>query len=292
MSATSSHMMRRLTAVSAALLLLSLTVAGAAADSRPTVRTVGFTGAAYVSGTFGSALRSTVPASLPGSVAVDTRTNTIYVADGFDPDSPPDGGHTVTVIDGRRCQAANVSRCAGPWPTVSVGNLPSTVAVDEATNTVYVTNFGDGTVSVINGATCDAEVHSGCGQIPPVVTVGTPGTVGIFADDAHHTVYAGNVNTSELAMIDTSNCNAANLRGCAGLQPPTVTVGAGPGDVDVNTRTHTAYVAVLIGVAAFDTDTCNASTQSGCGHVGTVAIPNLPDCGDCLLFSAKSGRGK
>jgi DNA-binding beta-propeller fold protein YncE len=291
MSATSNRAMRRLTAVSAAAFLLSLAIPQAMTNGPPALGTVGVSGAAHVSGSFGSALRATAPASLPGSVAIDTRTNTIYVANGYDPDSPLDGGHTVTVIDGRRCQAANVSRCGGPWPTVPVGNLPSTVAVDETTNTIYVTNNGDGTVSVVNGRTCNAEVHSGCGQSPPAVTVGTPDTAtnGIFVDTAHHTVYVGNFNTTELAMIDTRNCNAADLHGCAGQHPPTVTVGEGPGDVDVNTQTHTAYVALLVAVAAFDTDTCNASTQSGCGHTGIVA-PDLSGCGDfgdCGPFSAK-----
>ena len=50
MSAMSSHTMRRLTAVSAALMLLSLTVPAAAADSQPTLDgTVGHTSAAQVS---------------------------------------------------------------------------------------------------------------------------------------------------------------------------------------------------------------------------------------------------
>ena len=100
-------------------------------------------------------------------MAVNAKTDTIYVANGYDPDSEPAGGDTVTVIDGSRCQARDVSRCKGPWPVVKVGNLPSTLAVNQATNTIYVTNNADGTVSVINGATCDAQVHSGCGQTPP-----------------------------------------------------------------------------------------------------------------------------
>jgi DNA-binding beta-propeller fold protein YncE len=270
-------------------LALSAVEPAAAAATFSNRRGVGVARVAHVRGSFGSAVRATAPASLPGTVAVNTRTNTIYVGNGYDPDSPLDGGHTVTVIDGRRCQAANVSRCRGPWPTISVGNLPSTLAVDEATNTVYVTNNGDGSVSVINGRTCNAEVRSGCGQSPPTVTVGTPdsATLGIAVDHRHHTVYVGNFNSTELAMLDTRHCNAGDLHGCASVHPRTVSVGVGPGDIDVNTGTHTAYVALLVAVAAFDTNTCNATTTSGCGQVGTVGIPDLPDCGDCGPFSAK-----
>ena len=242
---------------------------------------------------FGRALVGSAPTqAFPASVAVDTRTDTIYVANGYDPDSPPAGGDTVTVIDGRHCRAADVSRCKGPWPVVKVGNLPSTLAVDQATNTVYVANNADGTVSVIDGATCDAQVQSGCGQTPPAVTVGTPssGTLGIYADHATHTVYVGNFNTTAISLINSATCNGTHLSGCASQRPPTVAVGQGPGDVDVNQRTHTGYVALLTGVAAFNTRTCNATVQSGCGQVGTVPLPNLPTCqnSDCGPFSAKA----
>jgi hypothetical protein len=40
------------------------------------------------------------------------------------------------VIDDRRCSARDVSRCKGPWPTITVGNLPAGVAVDQKTDTV------------------------------------------------------------------------------------------------------------------------------------------------------------
>jgi hypothetical protein len=59
-------------------------------------------------------------------------------------------------------------------PTVTVGNAanPDGLAVDEATDTVYVVNTADDTVSVINGAACNAATASGCGQTPTTVPVG------------------------------------------------------------------------------------------------------------------------
>jgi DNA-binding beta-propeller fold protein YncE len=91
------------------------------------------------------------------------------------------------VIDGRRCDASDVSRCSAPWPTVQIGDLPSTVAVDQATDPVYVTVDGDNTVAVFNGATCNAQDTSGRGQAPAHVRVG-PGPFGIFATSvqSHH----------------------------------------------------------------------------------------------------------
>jgi DNA-binding beta-propeller fold protein YncE len=56
---------------------------------------------------------------------------------------------------------------------------------------VYVTNVGDNTVSVIDGASCNAQVRSGCGQTPATVPVGsTP--AGIGADPRNDTVYVAN----------------------------------------------------------------------------------------------------
>ena len=75
----------------------------------------------------------------PSAVAVDAATHTVYVASGNNPDGRASGGNTVSVIDARRCNAHAVSRCAGPWPTITVGDLPSAIAVDAATDTVYVT---------------------------------------------------------------------------------------------------------------------------------------------------------
>ena len=89
----------------------------------------------------------------PYSVGINSVTNTIYVADrcGRDPNCPNlriDG--TVTVIDGISLAAVNIS----------VGVMPDAVAVNAATNRIYVANFCgndplcytyNGTVSVIDG---------------------------------------------------------------------------------------------------------------------------------------------
>jgi DNA-binding beta-propeller fold protein YncE len=237
---------------------------------------------------FGAALVGSAPVQpSPSAVAVDRATNTIYVANGNNANGPIPGGDTVSVIDGHRCQASDVSRCAGPWPTITVGNQPSTLVVDEATDTVYVTNNADNTVSVINGATCNAIVTSGCGQTPATVPVGA-GPIGIFADDANHTVYVGNFADGTVSMIDSASCNGTHLAGCPSTPPPTVAVGGNPGDVDVNQSTHTVYVANLTGLSVLDANTCNA-TKVSCTTIGQAPVPpcdltRFPWCGP---FSAK-----
>ena len=119
---------------------------------------------------FGSALVGSAPVGIgPSELALDPATHTIYVANGNNDNGPNAGGNTVSVIDARHCNAQDVSTCKGPWPTITVGNLPSTIAIDQHTDTVYVTDTGDNTVSVFNGATCNALVTSGCGQTPATV---------------------------------------------------------------------------------------------------------------------------
>jgi DNA-binding beta-propeller fold protein YncE len=231
---------------------------------------------------FGSALVGSAPVQPgPSAVAVNRATHTIYVANGYNTDGPNAGGNTVSVIDARHCNAQDVSRCKGPWPTITVGNLPAGVTVDQQTDTVYVTDAGDNAVSVFNGATCNALDTSGCGQKPATVPVGAA-PLALFDDPANHTVYiancgsacgAGGPSSTAVSMLDTSTCNAADLAGCPATQPPTVDVGAAPVNVDVDQASHTVYVTTigaLNGWAVFDASTCNATTQAGCGTIGRL----------------------
>ncbi len=252
---------------------------------------------AAFAGPFGSrsALVGSAPVGNgPGADAQDEATHTLYVANGENDNGPNATGNTVSVIDTRRCDAQDVSHCRGPWPTITVGNLPSGIAIDERTDTVYVANLGDNTVSVFNGAICNGQNASGCEQTPVTVPVGsTP--IGIFADPANHTVYIPNAGQTDVSMIDSATCNASDLAACPTTPPPTVDVGASPNDVDVDQGTHTVYVTTfgaLNGWSVFDANTCNATVQSGCGSIGFLtgdpAGPNAAqvDTANDTLYTA------
>jgi len=240
---------------------------------------------------FGSALVGSAPVGEgPSLLAVDPATHTIYVTNGDNDNGPDAGGDTVSVIDARRCNAQDVSRCKGPWPTITVGDLPSGIAVDEATDTVYVANVGDNTVSVFNGATCNALDTAGCEQTPATVPVGL-GPIDLFDDPANHTVYVANFNPpvnngTAVSMIDSSTCTAADLAACPTTPPPTVTVDGAPTAVAANQATHTVYVTTIgsgaqNGWSVFDANTCNATIQSGCGSIGSlIGDPNGPNDGE------------
>jgi DNA-binding beta-propeller fold protein YncE len=241
---------------------------------------------------FGSALVGSAPVGNgPGFTAVDPATHTLYVTNGFNENGNPDGGNTVSVIDERHCQADDVSRCKGPWPTLTVGSDPnadpSAVAIDQQTDTLYVADASDNTVAVFNGATCDAETRAGCGQTPAMVPVGGLPTA-IFDDPANNTVYIPNGVEDDVSMLDSATCNATDLAACPTTPPPTVTVAGNPFSGAVDPSTHTVYVTVcgdpnfgcsagINGVSVFDASTCNATVQSGCDRLGTLPTAMPPD---------------
>jgi len=183
----------------------------------------------------------------PSGIGVNPVTNTIYVANtGQDSNNVPvPDGNTLSVIDGAACKVTDKPGCA-PVGTVRVGGAPANVAVDPGINTVYVANTGDnthaltGTVSIVNGADCDATNVSGCtSQAPPQVPVGADPVSTAF-DKATDTVYVTNLNDQTVSVINAARCNATQLSGCK-ARPPTVTVGNGPSWTIVNLALHTIY---------------------------------------------------
>jgi DNA-binding beta-propeller fold protein YncE len=243
-------------------------------------------GASAATSGFGSALVGSAPVGNgPSELADDPATHTIYVANGYNDNGPQHAnGDTVSVIDSRHCNARDVSRCKGPWPTIKVGRLPGGIAVDEQTDTVYVASIGGDSVSVFDGATCNASDTSGCSQTPASVPVGSE-PLGVYADPTNHTVYVANIgaaatganpaNHTTVSMIDSATCTAADLSACPKTPPPTVTISGAASAVTVDPDTDTVYVTTFgkglqNGWSVFNAATCNATVQSGCGSIGRL----------------------
>jgi len=209
------------------------------------------------------------------------RTHTLYV--------PNSGDGTVSVVNLKACSALNVSGCAHKSPVIRVGRIPLGIAVDQATNTVYVANAGDNTVSVINGATCDAGDTSGCSQKPATVAVGAFGDA-VAVDPVTNTVFVTNqaARPGTVSVIDGNSCNGSHPQGCAHQPLATVTVGGGPSGIAVNPVTGTVYVAntgqtpnnqpVPHGntLSLINAATCHAANTSGCKAIGTVPAGVAP----------------
>ena len=81
--------------------------------------------------------------------------------------------------------------------TISAGAEPFGVAADPAVRTVYVTNYGSGSVSVIDEAT---------NTVTATVPVGS-GTSGVAVDSAARTAYVANSGSGTVSVIQMCGCH-------------------------------------------------------------------------------------
>jgi len=212
----------------------------------------------------------------PDAVDVDVATDTVYAANcGLS-----GNGHTVSVINGAACNGHTGRGCGRAPRIVKVGSGAFWVSVDQATDTVYVANNNDGTVSVINGARCNATTTAGCGRTPPTVTTGAHPQFTAVAG-AMHTVFAINQGDGTLSVIDTRTCNGTVRSGCPARAPNEQATfnprhGFNPNAFAVIPQTGTAYLvnAGGAGIASVvSISRCNAIHTSGCRR----EAPSVPD---------------
>src|ERR1700721_280126 len=127
-------------------------------------------------------------------MALNPKTNTLYATHvlwtALD-------AHTVYVLDGATCDAADHAGCSQKPATITVGDDPRTPAVDPGTPPIYAPHPPSGdyaptasaaTVSVINGATCDAVHPGGCHRRPGAPPAGF-GAINVAVDPKSHRVY-------------------------------------------------------------------------------------------------------
>ena len=197
----------------------------------------------------------------PEFLAVNQKTNTIYVAD--------TNSGMVSVIDGRTCNASVTSGCSAAPASAMAGSGAFPIALDESTNTVYVGT--NDSLAVIDGRTCDSSVETGCSSSPITVPVGSS-PAGIAVDQSTGSVFVSSENGT-ITAIDGKKCNATNSSGCRNSLA-SVTVGSDPRGDAVDAALHTLYVtnAGSNTLSLLDTSRCNAVQTSGCGSV-PKAIP-------------------
>ena len=171
---------------------------------------------------------------------------------------------------------------------MKVGHIPFVIAFDPATRTLYVTNAGDHTVSVIDTRHCHAGDTTGCRtQSPPTVAIpaipNTFGPAAIAVDDSTHTAYVtdtvNNFNPGAISLIDTTHCHAGDTTRCAHQKPATIPAPQAPGSmIRIDPQTHYVYVANLSdsSVSVINGRHCNATNTSGCKHIPKVEVGSNP----------------
>jgi YVTN family beta-propeller protein len=133
--------------------------------------------------------------------------------------------------------------------TVSVGANPGKVAVNSVTNKIYVCNYGDNTVTVIDGAT----------NATTTVPVGTS-PVAIAVNPTTNMIYVVNQQSNNVTVIDGAT-NATT----------TVAVGVDPSSIAVNPVTDKIYVGNYAEVTVTVIDgTTNATTTVTVGTIFTI----------------------
>jgi YVTN family beta-propeller protein len=166
--------------------------------------------------------------AFPGGIALDSRTNTVYVTGQVDND--------VWVIDGKRCNARVRSGCGSTPARVAAGPGARGIALNQRTDTVYVANTAAGTVSVIDGSTCNASVRAGCHQSAPQAPVGiSPRRV--VVDEVTNTVYVTNAGSNSVTVLNGRTCSGRMHRGCEAVASV-----AGPGGSTGPTATKPSTV--------------------------------------------------
>ena len=204
----------------------------------------------------------------PVDVALNPNTRTLYETNQVD--------NTVSVIDAVACNADHLQGCNQAWPAIPVGTTARFLSINKVTNTIYVSNRDDGTLSVINGGTCNRTVHTGCSATPPTTTVGNvPQQIAV--DEVSNTIYVVNQGDGTMSVIDGTHCKGTDTSGCA-QSWPTAPVGQSPQALTFNPNNRTIYVINTNDntVSVINGNTCNRMTTSGCTPVATVPVGNGP----------------
>ena len=87
--------------------------------------------------------------------------------------------------------------------TITVGSGPIGVGVNPTTNKIYVSNYGSGSVSVIDGAT---------DTVTATVTVGT-NPFGVGVNPATNKIYVANYGSGTVSVIDGATEGDGNRHG-------------------------------------------------------------------------------
>jgi DNA-binding beta-propeller fold protein YncE len=199
----------------------------------------------------------------PIGLAVDQATRTLYVGnvEAF-----------VSVIDIRACNRVSAGGCTAAPTQIATRPGPAWLTVDDATDTLYAPEQGPeegppgDTVAVIDGATCNASVVTGCGRTPARATTGSGASVAV-ADPRTRTLYVENQDALTVSVLDAATCNARDATDCA--PQAAVQVGNEPNSslvIDQPTRTLFVVNTGSDTLSVVDLRHCRAGDVAGCAQ--------------------------
>ncbi|MGB8590530.1 MAG: hypothetical protein WA755_09510 [Candidatus Acidiferrales bacterium] len=213
--------------------------------------TVTFTGGFYSPSTTTTFNGQATPASIPNNSNDPYNPDTRQLQSVLPADDFTTAGLFPLVVENAGVPAGTssiaainlaVSPTGSSLPTsagtpVAVGNGPSAVAINTATNTAVVANTTDGTISLINLATQTAA---------PAIPVG-PAPTGVAVDNLLNVALIANNGTNQASLVDlntqavTSICLTQLVSGSC--PPLSATTPISPFSVGINPLTHRALIA-------------------------------------------------
>jgi len=200
---------------------------------------------------------STLPGlSRPAAVAVDSGTDTVYIANA--------DSNTVSVLSG--ISNAIVA-------TVPVGLSPSAVAVDQATHMVYVGNAKDGTVSVIDGAT---------NTMIAKIALGITGIDLIAVDPGLNRIFVGS-NQGYAVGISV-------IEGASNTVGTTIYIRNAPQAIAVDSASHTLFAESneTTDAGVVSSSQVDVIDEATADYTGTISVPGFVDCAGFAFDPATS----
>jgi len=166
-----------------------------------------------------------------------------------------------------------------------LGNSPSGLNINPNTQTLYVANQSDDTVSVIDTSACNQHQLAGCNQTWKTVPV-LEQPFRLAINKTSDTIYVSGFNDS-MSVINGATCNASANSTCNQPQPTTST-GNRPNDIAIDEATNTIYVANRSSntVSIVDGTHCQGSDASGCGQPWPAF--NVADLPQSLFFDPRT----
>jgi DNA-binding beta-propeller fold protein YncE len=195
----------------------------------------------------------------PAGLAFDAANHTVYVADSNTGD--------VSMINAAKCNATTTTGCASAPKVAALGLIsPSAVAVDTSrgADVFYVADESNRTVTVVNGATCNATKSTGCGTVKTATVGSAPSAIAV--DPAVGTTYVANLGNDTVRTLNESAC--AKLTAACAKAGKIVSLGAGASPValvaDPGAKTLFVADSGTGAVSFLNTATCNVTVKKGC----------------------------
>lgn len=121
-----------------------------------------------------------------------------------------EGAGLLSMIDTTHCNGDDTSDCASQTPpTTPMRRAPLAATLDPSTSTLYITNFNDADVSLINTTACNSTTLAGCPRVPPQMVTGS-GPSAAALDPATHTIYVPSFFDGTVSIIATDDPASAN----------------------------------------------------------------------------------